>query len=597
MKKTLLKGLVATAVMGALTACGSDNDDNHSYVSKACADAGEACTIFTVIHTNDNHGRFWHNKDGEYGMAARKTAIDTIRDEVERAGGDSILLSGGDINTGVPESDMQDAVPDFIGMGLLGYDAMAVGNHEFDNPLTVLDMQANIAKFPMLAANIYKKDSEGNPTDERYFEPYRVFEINGLQVAIIGFTTVDTPKVVSPDNVASLHFTDPKVELQNVMAEIEANEEVDMVFALTHMGHYANGQHGTEAPGDVKLARSLEGTKFDGKLQAIIGGHSQNPVCMEGDGYADFKPGDECKPDQQNGTYIMQAHEWGKYVGRADFEYINGELSLASYKLIPINLKEENENEELVFITEEIEQDQLVVDALQHYQDLGQELLDVDISSTDGKLEGDRNVVRAQQTNLGQLLTRAYADWVTANFEPTVDFGVMNSGGIRDSIAEGTISYRDVLTVQPFANDVAFVTMTGAEVQDYLANVAVKTGGGMPQLYPMEMNVTCDAVEINPDATSADIVQIASLGGREFKLEDNYTFSLINFSAKGGDDYPVVTAHANYIDTQRSDASVLREYFEKNPTIKVADYAPANGGHPKFFRGSDEVDSCAKPAN
>ena len=594
MNKILLKGLVATAVVTALTACGSDNNDDNKYISTACAEAGDACTIFTVIHTNDNHGRFWANKDGEYGMAARKTAIDNIRDEVEREGGETILLSGGDINTGVPESDMQDAVPDFIGMGMLGYDAMAVGNHEFDNPLTVLDMQANIAKFPMLAANIYKKDSEGNPTQERYFEPYRVFDINGLKVAIIGFTTVDTPKVVSPDNVESLHFTDPKAELQTVMAEIEANETVDMVFALTHMGHYANGEHGTEAPGDVKLARSLAGTPFDGKLQAIIGGHSQNPVCMEGDGYADFKPGDECKPDQKNGTYIMQAHEWGKYVGRADFEYINGALTLASYKLIPINLKEENEQEELVFITEEIEQDQLVIDALQHYQDLGQELLDVDISSTDGKLEGDRAVVRAEQTNLGQLLTRAYADWVSANFDASVDFGVMNSGGIRDSIAEGTISYRDVLTVQPFANDVAFVTMTGAEVQDYLANVALKTGGGMAQLYPMEMNVACDAVEINPDATSADIVNISSLGGREFNLADNYTFSLINFSAKGGDDYPVVTAHANYIDTQRSDASVLREYFEKNPSIKVAEYAPLNGGHPKFFRGGSEVKSCAK---
>ncbi|MEC4724809.1 bifunctional UDP-sugar hydrolase/5'-nucleotidase UshA [Shewanella sp. D64] len=588
MMNKLVKGLVATAVLAALAGCNSSDDDNTPQT--ACEAAGDACTQFTVLHTNDNHGRFWQNKNGEYGMAARKTVIDQIRTEVERNGGETILLSGGDINTGVPESDMQDAVPDFIGMSMLGYDAMAVGNHEFDNPLTTLDMQATIAQFPMLAANIYKKDSDGNVTSERYFEPYRVFDINGLKVAIIGFTTVDTPKVVSPDNVASLHFTDPQSEISIVLAEIEANEKVDMVFALTHMGHYANGEHGTEAAGDVKLAESVA----KGQLQAIIGGHSQNPVCMEGDGYADFKPGDECKPDQKNGTYIMQAHEWGKYVGRADFEFMNGELTLASYKLIPINLKVENENEELVFVTEEIEQDQLVIDALEHYQTLGQELLDVVISSTDGKLEGDRNVVRAEQTNLGQLLTRAYGDWVTTNFEPTVDFGVMNSGGVRDSIVAGPVSYRDVLTVQPFSNDVAFVTMSGTEVQQYLADVALKTGGGMAQLYPMEMNVTCDAVEIDPEATAADIVEITSLGKRAFKLEDSYTFSLINFSAKGGDDYPKLTGHANYVDTQRSDASVLREYFENNPEIKVADYNPVNGGHPIFYRGGAIVKSCAK---
>lgn len=588
MTNKLIKGLVATAVLAALAGCNSSDDDAPK---TGCESGSETCTGFTVIHTNDNHGRFWQNSDGEYGMAARKTVIDQIRSDVERSGGETILLSGGDINTGVPESDMQDAVPDFIGMSILGYDAMAVGNHEFDNPLTTLDMQANIAQFPMLAANIYKKDIDGNITDERYFEPYRVFEVNGLKVAIIGFTTVDTPKVVSPDNVASLHFTDPQDEIQTVLAEIEANETVDMVFALTHMGHYADGNHGTEAAGDVMLARSVE----QGQLQAIIGGHSQNPVCMEGDDYDEnFQPGDECKPDIQNGTFIMQAHEWGKYVGRADFEYMDGELTLVSYNLIPINLKVEDENGDKVFATEEVEQDQIVIDALQHYQDMGQELLDVVISSTDGKLEGDRDVVRVEQTNLGQLLTRAYGDWVTANFEPTVDFGVMNSGGIRASIAPGDVSYRDVLTVQPFGNDVAFVTMSGTEVQAYLANVAQKTGGGMPQLYPMDMTVTCDAIDINPDATPADIVDIQSLGGREFNLESDYTFSLINFSASGGDDYPAITDHANYIDTQRSDASVLREYFESNSSIKVAEYAPENGGHPVFYRGGSEVKSCAK---
>lgn len=60
--------------------------------------------------------------------------------------------------------------------------------------------------------------------------------------------------------------------------------------------------------------------------------------------YADFKPGDECAPDQQNGTYIMQAHEWGKYVGRADFEYYDGKLHLANYALIPVNLKAKDAN-------------------------------------------------------------------------------------------------------------------------------------------------------------------------------------------------------------------------------------------------------------
>lgn len=84
----------------------------------------------TVLHTNDHHGHFWRNEYGEYGLAAQKTLVDGIRKEVAAEGGSVLLLSGGDINTGVPESDLQDAEPDFRGMNLVGYDAMAIGNHE-----------------------------------------------------------------------------------------------------------------------------------------------------------------------------------------------------------------------------------------------------------------------------------------------------------------------------------------------------------------------------------------------------------------------------------------------------------------------------------
>lgn len=154
MNAKLIKSMLASAVMLALAGCNSGDDETNPQL---CSDGTTNCTKFTVLHTNDNHGRFWHNSKGEYGMAARQTLIERIRDDVERHGGKAILLSGGDINTGVPESDMQDAIPDFVGMNMLGYAAMAVGNHEFDNPLAILDMQAKLAQFPMLAANIYKR--------------------------------------------------------------------------------------------------------------------------------------------------------------------------------------------------------------------------------------------------------------------------------------------------------------------------------------------------------------------------------------------------------------------------------------------------------
>ncbi|PLX58212.1 MAG: bifunctional UDP-sugar hydrolase/5'-nucleotidase [Vibrio alginolyticus] len=553
------KSLLVMAVGAALAGCGSDSDN-----SPVTCETADSCTKFTVLHTNDNHGRFWHNSDGEYGMAARHTLIESIRAEVEAKGGETILLSGGDINTGVPESDMQDAVPDFVGMNLLGYDAMAVGNHEFDNSLDILDMQAELADFPMLAANIYKKD-----TNERYFDPYKVFTINGLKIAVIGLTTQDTAKLVNPDNVSNIHFEDPQVEIKKVLKEIEENEKVDLVFATTHMGHYQDGNNGSEAPGDVKLARSLE----EGQLDAIIGGHSQNPVCMEPgtNEYADFKPGDDCAPDQQKGTWIMQAHEWGKYVGRADFEYYDGKLHLANYALIPVNLLDDNDE----VIGERIQQDATVKALLLPYQQQGQELLDDKISNTTGKLEGDRNVVRSQQTNLGHLLGEAYRTYKTVG----ADFGVMNSGGVRDSIQDGDITYRDVLTVQPFGNFVTKATMTGQEVKEYLDVVATKSAGS--GAYAQLDNITLD---VNCDAGSVTITDINNKG---FDLDATYTFSVISFSAAGGDNYPIIDVQS----TQLTDAYVLREFFVNNPQISADSYNK-NLENIKYFSNGQAVKGC-----
>ncbi|MDN3614272.1 MAG: bifunctional UDP-sugar hydrolase/5'-nucleotidase UshA [Vibrio gallaecicus] len=559
------KSLLVLSIGVAMVGCGSDSND-----APLTCDTAESCTKFTVLHTNDNHGRFWENSKGEYGMAARKTLIDSIRAEVTANGGETILLSGGDINTGVPESDMQDAVPDFVGMNLLQYDAMALGNHEFDNSLDVLKMQEELADFPMLAANIYVKDGD-TVTEERLFDPYKVFTINGLKVAVIGLTTKDTAKLVNPDNVATVHFGDPQVEIRKAIDEINANEKVDLIFATTHMGHYVNGLHGSEAPGDVLLARSLE----EGQLDAIIGGHSQNPVCMEGNEYADFKPGDDCKPDQQNGTYIMQAHEWGKYVGRADFEFYGGELHLAKYDLVPVNLKEKDENGDYQFIESEIKPDPTVKSILYPYQQQGQELLDVIISNTDGKLEGERGVVRAEQTNLGHLLGEAYRTYELVN----ADFGVMNSGGVRASIEAGDVAYRDVLTVQPFGNFVTKATMTGAEVKDYLDVVATKTAGSgaYAQLDNISLTVDCDLSDVT----------IRDINNKGFDLAETYTFSVISFSAAGGDDYPVIDVES----TQLTDAFVLREFFAANPQITAADYAP-EAGKLIYMSNGQEVKGC-----
>ncbi|HCG5521649.1 TPA: bifunctional UDP-sugar hydrolase/5'-nucleotidase [Vibrio parahaemolyticus] len=545
-QRLIIKTALSAAILASLAGCASQ--PAHEWNA-------DTTYKLTVLHTNDHHGRFWQNKHGEYGMAARKTLIDDLRDEIQAEGGSVLLLSGGDINTGVPESDLQDAEPDFKGMSKIGYDAMALGNHEFDNPLDVLFKQQDWANFPMLSANIYDKK-----TGKRLFQPYAMFNKQGIKIAVIGLTTEDTAKLGNPEFIGQVDFRDPKAEAKELIAELKKTENPDLIFAVTHMGHYENGNRGINAPGDVALARYLN----EGDLDMIVGGHSQEPVCMEGPNVIkkNFKPGDECQPDQQNGTYIVQAHEWGKYVGRADYEFRNGELSMVSYDLIPVNLKKKinvGGQSQRVFVQDEITQDKAMLDFLRPFQEKGQSQLNVKIAESNGKLEGDRDVVRFQQTNLGRLIATAHMERAKA------DFAVMNSGGVRDSIEAGDITYKDVLTVQPFGNMVSYVDMSGQEVLDYLNIVATKPvdSGAYAQFAGISMRIENDKV------TNVFI------GNKQLRLDGRYRFTVPSYNASGGDGYPKIDTHPGYVNTGFTDAEVLKGYLESHSPIDVNEYAPS----------------------
>jgi len=544
MNKKVLLALTATSVIVSLPASAASE--------KAQWEADKSYKL-TILHTNDNHGRFWSNRHGEYGMAARKTLIDSIRAQVSEAGGQLLLLSGGDINTGVPESDLQDAEPDFKGMKHIGYDAMAIGNHEFDNELSVIRKQESWVDFPFLAANIY--DSS---TNKRLFKPYQVFEKGALRIAVMGLTTDDTKKLGNPEFMGGISFTTPVEEAKKLVPEL--NSKADIVIAATHMGHYQNAKFGINAPGDVTLARSVSG------IDMIIGGHSQDPVCADAQGalITKYKAGMACMPDVQNGTLIMQAHEWGKYVGRADLEFKNGELSLLSYQLIPVNLKKKVKNAEgkkvRVHIADEIAEDAELKAILKPFQEQGQEQLQQKIGSVDEKLEGDRDQVRFKPTNMGHLIALAQMEKVGA------DLAVMNSGGIRDSIVKGDITYKDVLKVQPFANVVSFVELNGTELMDYLSAVSSK---------PIDSGAFAQFAGVDLVIEKGEL-KSAAIKGQAIDPAKNYRMAINSYIASGGDKYPALNKHAAYVNSGFVDADVLKEYIQKNSPISATAHDKGN---------------------
>jgi 5'-nucleotidase / UDP-sugar diphosphatase len=510
---------------------------------------------FSILHTNDHHGHFWANAQGEYGLAAQKTLMDQQRYDVQAKGGGALILSAGDVNTGVPESDVLDAEPDIRGMNLIGYDAMALGNHEFDKPLSVLQKQQKWAKFPFLAANIYAKGS-----DKRLFKPWAIFNRMGLKIAVIGLTTTDTLRIANPQNVAQIEIRDPVKETEKAVAELRASDKPDVIIALTHMGHYDDGQHGSNAPGDVELARSLP----PGTVNVIVGGHSHDAVCMakENVSVADYQPGQPCQPDRQNGVWIVQAKEWGKFVGRGDFTFRNGELTLDNYQLIPVNLKHKVKNldgsETWLPYQEAIAQNGAMMKLLTPYQLRAGKQLAVNVGRSDSVFDGDRSKVRFEQMPLAQLILRAQMAATQA------DFAVISGGGIRTSLAQGEISWRDLLQIQPFGNQVVSVTLTGKELLNYLATVAnIKAdSGGFAQF---------SNISLVADGKSVSAVKI---NGEPLQLDKTYRMATNSFNASGGDGYPVIDGHAGFRNSGLRDAEVLRNYVSQHSPLRVADYAP-----------------------
>jgi 5'-nucleotidase/UDP-sugar diphosphatase len=277
----------------------------------------------------------------------------------------------------------------------------------------------------------------------------------------------------------------------------------------------------------VTLARQVNG------IDVIVGGHTQKPLF---------------EPDVQNGTVIVQAYEWGKYVGKVDLEVSEGKVTLKSYKLIPVNLKES---------TTKIKNDEKIEALLKPFKDRGDKSLLIKVGTADKEFIGKRDIVRSQETNLGNLISRAYQ----AKFK--ADLAVSNSGGIRDSIYPGDVTIETVLMVLPFAGEVVTAELNGEELKKYLEFVAVNMtpgSGSFPQMSGVE-------IKINKASGKATSVKVQ---GKEVNATQKYTVALPEFIASGGDKYPVL----NYRKYGYVDADLLKEYIQKIKTLKASAFAP-----------------------
>lgn len=477
----------------------------------------------TILHTNDHHGHF--EKFAPYpvkdvgGLAAQSTLVNIVRAEVEKDGGQVLVLSAGDINTGVPESDLLDGEPDIQLMNMIGYDAMTLGNHEFDNPPDVLTKQRQWAKFPFLAANVLVKKS-GEPL----VAPYVIKEVGGLKVAILGLVTNEVPTLVLPENVTELEFADPIATAARYVPQLR--READLVVALTHLGLY---REETDRRGDVQLAKAVPG------IDVIVGGHTHTEL-------------DE--PVRIGDTIIVQAGGYSEQVGRLDLvvDSATDKVTASSWTALPVNGKERIKYQDASYyryVGIGYIEDEQILQAMAPYLANASELLAKVIGTTEVELVGGKSVSRSQETNLGNLITDGMR-WKTG-----ADIAFLNGGGIRAGIAPGSITYRDVLTVQPFGNTLTELKLTGTQVMAVLDKAATNVGSG-GFLHVAGLTVAYNITTGKAEATLAD--------GSAMVPEKVYSVVTNNFVAAGGDGYAMLKEQPAY-DTGYVDADVTMSYI------------------------------------
>lgn len=384
----------------------------------------------TILHTNDTHARLESfepfNQPLQGGVARRYTAIQQVKAE----GGNVILVDAGDAFQGTLFFNQWQGEEEAHFMNALGYQAMAVGNHEFDAGPAVLANFIQIADFPVLSANV---DVSAEPALAGLLPAYTILEVAGEKVGALGLTTEDTAFISSPG--PHVVFKSTAESAKATVAELKA-QGISKIIALAHL-RYSEG---------LALAAAVEG------LDVIVGGHSHTLLgSMEG---AQGPYPTVVTSPAGDTVLVVSAYEWGKYLGRLDVTF-TADGRVESYSGAPI------------FIDESIAEDTDIAAAVAQYAAPIEELKAAIVGQTAVGLEGTREWVRSQETNLGNLICDA-ALWKTA--AEGTQICLQNAGGIRASIPAGDVSMGQVLEVLPFGNQIATFGLKGSDVWAALEN-------------------------------------------------------------------------------------------------------------------------------
>ncbi|KIV90644.1 hypothetical protein PV10_07927 [Exophiala mesophila] len=459
---------------------------------------------------------------GCYGGYAR---VKHVIDQQRPAYNDSLFINAGDEFQGTMFYTFYGGEKIAETLNQLGFDAMTLGNHEFDAGDDTLGEFLENLTFPIVSANI----QSNHPVLNQTIKPFHIFEDKGL--AVIGVTTETTPSISSPGR--GTVFTDAIEAVQNTVNFIYNTTNVTRIAALTHIGYDE----------DQKLAESTTG------LHLIIGGHSHTPL-------GDFEIAEGPYPtivDNADGdeVFIVTAYRWGEYLGYIDVTY-DPTGKILAYHGGPIHLTNETDQDPEL---------QLQVDSWRGpfeefaAQEVGMSLVEL-----------DQTTCQRQECLLGDFMADAMFEY-RLNSSDSVDFALINAGGIRATIDEGPITRGEILTSFPFGNSIVEITLTGDELWGVLEGIMtrINQNNGRPVTSFLQVSRGI-AIEYNPANENGTKLVGVTIGDEPLDLEAEYNIVTLDFLAGGGDNFFEPTTDFITLDTQDE---VLTRYVQAQSPVDI----------------------------
>ena len=445
----------------------------------------------TLLFTNDFESAFdpipayWRD-DIEYlgGAAELTTMIDSIREAEPLV----YLFDAGDMFTGTLSNRTQGELLMEM-MITMKYDAMAIGNHEFDYGWRNFRDQMNRVPFPVLGANIFYKG-----TNIPFAQPYAVIEKDGFRIGVIGIIGQDARSVVIASNVDSLDFTEPKAAVAKAIDKLDP--DVDLIVLLTHQGKTGPMQTDQEAhpdvwrdfDADIELSGSVE------HIDVHFAGHAHRGI-------------EEPYVHPETGTVIMQTYGHATRLGHLKLKVNTKTKEVISHQ-----------GGLLLVESQKYNPDPIMKEKIERYRSKFPELKEV-VCHTEARLVRKYN----EESDLGNLFTDILRNATGA------DIAFFNSGGLRADLPEGDVTVANMLDAFPFQDKIWKFEMTGEQIKEVLE-----------QGFSLERGIIQTSglvAKYDPELPIGKRIMILTINGRPVKDDQLFSAATIGVIAEGGDNY------------------------------------------------------------